>query len=110
MGLQAVASWLRGTTSHTVAHMEPNRHVPPHLISTEHITGLLQCIVLHCWEQCAPHRSDFWHQEVVTSAQKPWLNVIEKSIKKHIHIHDTLITCRHYVESKLAEAGMLSLN
>ena len=49
-------------------------------------------------------------KRLLTSAQKPWLNVNEKSIKKYLHIHDTLITCRHYVESELAEAGMLSLN
>lgn len=82
VGLQAVLGWLWGTTWHTAAPREPNRHMTLHLMATWHTTGLLQHIVLNCWEQCAPHRPDFWHQEVVASAQKPWLNANEKSIKK----------------------------
>lgn len=59
--------------------------------------------VLQYWEQYATQ-----HQEAITSAQKPSLNVNVKSIKRHIH--DTLIIYKQYVEDQLEEAGLLSPN
>lgn len=51
MGLQTVGSWLRRTIWHSCLDVW----------ATWHITGLLQCIVLHCCEECSPLRGGFWH-------------------------------------------------